>query len=266
MTDVIGENGISISPLPSRLLSLVETGVAVLHVTISKDGYELLCSTSQAYPKLGLVPHKKYFIDEFIELTRKFGVPTERLIIRPRNEPTKSGFVPSGGNKITNLEEARALNRTRNLGTIVKGGVSNQLPRSSLCYKDFARKDFNEFVARTYLVADSISNQKASARISSSVKLGVKGAKNLDQWWSGASSSQRWDVLTNRKLVGEVPKGGDAFELTPQMHEALSRLNCPFRAVEGELQGSDTEDGEETGGVSFSTNDVNEKQKEEAAY
>jgi hypothetical protein len=256
MDSIIDGRGISISPISKRLLSLVEAGVAVLHLTISKDGYEMLVSPSKQYPQLGLEVHKKYLLEEFLDLSRKIQILDTKQVKAKGKEPAfQSVFYRQ---RIESLEDAKVLNDFGTLSVVeTRGGLKNQLPQDSLTYWDLGREFTNELQARAFLVADKIGTPTLVGRIRGVKELHVPNANSLKDWWMKATSVQKWILLTSRSKRGKTSPSMQAYKegLTPAWSARLDDLQCPFRDPESYLEEQISSEGEEVyeGGISFSS-------------
>jgi hypothetical protein len=100
-------------------------------------------------------------------------------------------------------------------------GVLNRYPDDSLVKQDFKREDIKDFQARTTCVANAIGAAKAVSRIATDSRLSVPGADNLEDWWTGATSLQKAQLLTLRKKL-------DVFTAKLQ-YERLHQIASPFR-------------------------------------
>jgi hypothetical protein len=241
-------------------LDLVESGAALLHMTISKDGYELLVSVSQPHPRLGLQNHKKYYVDEFIELTQKLNVSSPATSPKSRESNEASSRSGSGSYRvgIKTLRDAKNLNETSRLSVITtRGGLKNSLPQDSLTYWDLGRSNFDELQARAFLVAEKLGDKKLLSRIYSDGSLSVAGATDIGSWWEGSNAHQRWNLLSTSSKAGK-PVGSNPNGLNAIFKNNLELLKCPFQdpkaVLDHEAAVSDSE--EETqyiGGTSITS-------------
>jgi len=246
---------VSVDPLA---LSNVRNGlIESLHVRIDKSGFKTMMVPGKnligsgpfhSYKKFDLELGLAYIRQNMIGMNDAVLSPTSSPKVEKKGgkvsfqaEPEKSVGIPE------TWAEASDLIRTYDLRSIKRNGVMNILPRDSITRYEFTRPD-PLLVARIISVAREIGEPKAVSRITSDLSMRIDGCGSLHEWWQSASSEQRWQLLTIRKVSGEAKEG------LPENVRRLLNVECPFKDTHFEVETLDSE-GEESsyGGVSFAS-------------
>jgi len=226
-----------ISDIPARLKHLIDNDIAVAHITVGKEGYEILVRSTQHHPKLGITTHKMYYVDEFLDLTSK--ISSAPMLDSP---PTSPGRIQREvGQEVSNLAEATERIKARHLNVVNKAGITNQLSPSSLNYMDLAHPELADLQARAYYVAHKLGAAKIASRIASNDEFTIIGCRSVSEWWDRASPEQRFRVLSDSKSRGKAPPTCTE-GLSPTYGLRMARLHCPFRNAEALLAKKEEED------------------------
>jgi hypothetical protein len=127
------------------------------------------------------------------------------------------------------------------LGTPVSisiNDVKNQLPETSLCWKDLVHLNKDDLDRRVHAVADALGAPKIIAKISCGDFTTMRNT--LAEWWEAAESIELWTILTTAKRVGSLPPSHEGLEdkLRDRLHEGSN----PFRAFNPDYQVDSEED------------------------
>lgn len=216
-----------------RVLSLVANGVVTLHLTVSKDGYELLCAPNQPHPKLGVYPHQKYKGDQIVRVLAKTLPQSERANLPGSSKnpaeigvsPLPGGLPPVRRGPMNYYDAAKLVQR---YSTYVNSatGVQEILSPSHMTNKHFEACDYNLEVCQAWAtyVAAKKTPTKAVAQIRSSRDLRIPGCDDLVSWWQESGPSSRF------ALLGKGTHAPDA-----KRDLVLSRLDCPFQGTPLEI-------------------------------
>jgi hypothetical protein len=103
------------------------------------------------------------------------------------------------------------------------GNSGEQLPKRSLCKRDFDGTSDNALKARISSVAKEIGDDRARGRIGS-LRLMVEGVDKFAAWWKQALPNDKMRLLADKKAIDQ---------LDPQDILRFSRLTeeCPFRGT-----------------------------------
>lgn len=241
--------------LPPRIRELLEGGVITVDFHLTQDGLDLWGRCTQPHPRLGLTTFQSYDLYTLMgELDKVKITPkpkaTEGVKIPPVSSPSskekkKAEMDPSLISKrVLSLGDAIAFDRKQRVGSIKLNGVTNNLPKSSLCYRDFLR-DIDFVQARAFLVSEQLGASVIRSRISTSDSLYMDSVRDIGSWWELANPSQRLQVLATASSLGQRVVDDTT------VSELLRNLQCPFqdpettvvsKAVEREEEGFPTLD------------------------
>lgn len=216
--------------LPSVVMPLLANGTLTVSIHLSKDGIEHWYRSVQSHPRLGVKTNTAMTLEDVVSFFGPGSKYTGKSTLPFREAAPPSGD-PLNSVVVDNMEKAIQRSTLKNLNSIYRNGVSNQLPSDSLSWWDLGREDYDDFAARAFLVARKIGEARITSRISSDATKGllIKGAHSLDEWWFRANSQQRWEVLSTQSKRGDTPK--TCLEgLKNSYLRRLELLPCPFRA------------------------------------
>jgi len=240
----LGRNSSLKQLISEEALSLLDAGIINIGVHYAKDGFEIFARCSLPHPRLAITSYQSYDVEELVQLLRKAAktVPHRQKGATAREESGESSKALAH-TKVHDLAAAREHARNRSLDTVNLMGVSNSMPKASLNALDFNRDD-DDLQARAFLVADAIGEPKLVAKIATDSSLKVRGAGGLYPWWAGASSLQKWKLLTNAKKAQSSHR-----KVTETDLHRLNLLSAPFQEPEeGVFRCSSSSSGEEEGG------------------
>lgn len=124
------------------------------------------------------------------------------------------------------------------------GKNETELPKRSLCVKDFEGTTDAKLLARIQSVAKEIGSEKAKGRIGS-LRLMIAGSDTFDKWWTAASSEDKVRLLTDKKQY-------DQLQAAFRARVGVVCSQCPFQGTvptpapkEGEEEEEQDEEEEE---------------------
>jgi hypothetical protein len=261
-------------PCSKRIRDLISNGVITVSVHIARDGHEVWARCTQPHPRLGLRTSTSYQLEEIEELLVKVPTKSVSFIETSDSSPHKeskrkssikvspetilqrndSGALKSFGKRpivipdgntpkdlgFKDRNEALKFCGLRNLGVVVKNGVTNVLAAESLTPEDFNRPA-RELYARTCAITERVPASKFVSRIASSPSLTVKGSQSLADWWNMSEAPQKFILMTRSKLFPRNAKG--EVHMSGSWLSKIHSLPCPFRDAETQM-------GQPEGGVS----------------
>lgn len=220
--------------IPKNIRDLVDDGTITVHIDVSRNGEDVWCRSVQPHPGLGILTNQSMTFDEVLATLgtgSRYKGKTTFPLINPALQKVSQMSEASARQVVSSLEDAQNRAALRNLMVLNRGGVANALPSDSLTWWDIGREDYDDFVARAFLVASKLGNQKLRARIETSAELRIDGCGGLEKWWFLASPGQRWSLLTTSSKRGNTPK--TCLEgLKSSYKNRLALLPCPFRGSE----------------------------------
>jgi len=239
--------------ISDRIQELISAGVVTLDAHFARNGIEVRGRTVQLHTKLGLAPHASYELGLLEQKLAKVAVPPSPMNVRTSltTDPIKGprpgsaadyeqygvgGVSLSGGRPDKNLDFAIQSAARLSLDQVTRGGVKNFLSHETLHVMDLERKDMDHLWFRTCQVADKIGTNRLVSRINAQrSQLNVEGAANLDEWWEGSTSIQKWTLLTSKKKAGKYSGSDDPEKFPPSKLARLQHLGHPFREPETEV-------------------------------
>jgi hypothetical protein len=157
-----------------------------------------------------------------------------------------AALIKSGLDKDTDypvgvlIETARSLDL---VGRKAKSGVradgGQELPKKSLCDRDFSEEALPRLQQRCNTVAEAAGGGVLIGRVRSAGKFAGKVTTSFQDWWRTAPPQDRLLSLADARNRGKI---------TPEMFAAMANLQCPFRGtlefvVAEEEEGSGGEEG-----------------------
>jgi len=236
--------------MPPLIKNLVLSGVVTFHCDYSRDGPDFYFRSVLQHPRLGIRTNQSMTTDEVYSA---FGPGSKYAGKTAKTQaPYLSfGLTPNPDIVVDSHEKALQRAGLKNLNVLVRNGSATTLPKDSLSYWDVGREDFDDFVARCFLVASQIGNSRIRSRIMSDpafYSIGGKTITDLKEWWFKADATQRWGVLTSSKKMGIPPSNGSGpYNLKPTYVKRLEMVPCPFSAPSFEIPLSSEEDEDEEG-------------------
>jgi len=124
------------------------------------------------------------------------------------------------------------------------GKSETDLPKRSLCPKDFEGTSDAKLLGRIQAVAREIGSEKAKGRIGS-LRLMIAGQDTFQKWWTAASSEDKTRLLTDKKQY-------DQLQAAFRARVGVVCSQCPFQGTvptpapleEGEEEDQDEEEEE----------------------
>lgn len=241
------ESGIVVR-IPNSVSDLVRSGVITVSVYITADGTELSARAVQPHPKLGVQTNTNYDMATIARVLRKVDRVTSQPKVKFEDEVNDQahGLGSSPFTSLT-LNRAKEIAAKHDLLSVTRNGIKNQLPSDSLSWWDLMRSDPKELAVRALLVAEKIGTPKIVSRIHTAPdKLGVVGARDLNQWWEKATPEQRFRCLTTSSRLQKPPHGNSMENLSSRFAYRLAGLQCPFRNAETPLDQAENRDEEDS--------------------
>jgi hypothetical protein len=212
--------------LSPRALSLVNAGVIVIDIHLTRDGPDVWSRVTQPHPRLGVRTNQSFPVEDLLNMLEKVSLPGRK---KERQNYPLTSEVLRHSNTAMPFKEALALAKSKNLSSFKQpNGVENLLSPESLTFLDLERTR-REFEARVVLVTHKIGQAKLLSRIATSDVLNISGCDTMEEWWSRATAAQKWGLLTTSKkdLHGKKRDGSDA-----KIELLLTGLQCSFRNPE----------------------------------
>lgn len=214
-----------------RIKELVANGVITIGAHITREGNDIWARVVQPHPRLGIMTHTSYTLEEIEAKLEKYSLPSFTSKVTPTHCPNNVkaadelyGFKDSS--------DAASFAR-KNLREVKKGSIRNKLPLDSLVPTDF---DMNgrDLFARTCLISEHITTSKIVARITTQRdRLTVARSSNLEEWWRNATYLQKIILLTRSK---HLPKQADGqVRIHGYWLDKFESLPCPFRDAETQM-------------------------------
>lgn len=214
--------------LSARSVELIVSGEMSVSFHLTSTGVDSWARSLKPHPRLGVATHTSFEVDQLTDLLRKVVTDKGGVQLPIRKEKVKVPIEKDSMNPSQVIHEVERLG----LGTHKNPtGVTTQLPKGSLTYIDLIRGG-RDLSLRAQAVAIAITHQKAVARITTGITLGVTGARDLHEWWAKSSASQKWTLLTKGKAAGSPPKTCGSDGLNERFRTTLQDLKCPFRDPE----------------------------------
>jgi len=222
-----------------RIKNLVEDGVITVGAFITRDGNELYARSVQPHPKLGIVTHKSYTLEEIEGLLIKVG---------PRSLPEKGGVRLSADDVHTSSADIGPLKYgfqgfgdAASHGSklrVNKAGVINFLPKDSITPYDLGLTEKDIF-ARMCQVTSAGSAKFVSKIASDPVNFRVKGASDLAEWWRRASPTQRVLLLVKTRHFEKTKTG--QVRIHGRWLDRVQEISCPFQDAETQVDRAEEE-------------------------
>jgi hypothetical protein len=229
-----------------RIKDLVRSGVITIGVHITSDGTDVWVRTVQPHPRLDIKTYESMtLLEAETRLSKVSTHASSGLSLRPVK---KTAPPPSGEEGEFNFLGFESVPDAVSFGKQVKeyrtdGGVRNKLPLDSLTPHDLG-SPVKTLYARACSVADRLGTAKIVSRIATKPdSLGVQGCRNLAEWWSGSTATQRLVILSHAKVFQRQAGG---IRIKNHWIDQLEQLPCPFRQAEAQVGQSEAGPSAET--------------------
>lgn len=239
-----------------RIRELVANGVITIGAHITRDGTDVWARSVQPHPRLGVQTHNSYTLEEIETLLAKVEVQpfkNAEEVIASSSKLEGSASLSSFG--YSSVEDAISHCERRALrNCITAGGLTNLLPIHSLAPGDLDRP-VRDLYARACSVAQVLGPKIVSHITSQRDTLAVSGARDLTEWWEGASPQKRLIVLSRSKYFPGNREGRTLIH--GYWLDKLEALPCPFQDAETQVGQPEEEISaiEEEGSPSYSSAD-----------
>jgi hypothetical protein len=171
---------------------------------------------------------------EFTPLGVKVGCRIEKSLLNDGETTDTIIAVVDAKNRIIN----KGLWTPGRPGVNKPSATKDLLPQKSICKDDFKGTD-DEVKARILAVAKNIGDTTARGRIGS-LKMMIEGVDTFENWWKGASASEKSRLLSDKKHH-------DTFSDADHIRLANLARICPFRGTVPTLNQNEEEEESEAG-------------------
>jgi len=215
-----------------RIRELISNGVITVGVHITRDGNDVWARAVQPHPKLGVLTSTRYSLDEIEQKLESVSVYSLKKSSLPEHPSKVIAVAAQSLYGFKDLGEAIVYAHKR-LAESKRNGVRNKLPLDSLTPHDLDLPQRYLF-ARTAAVGDHLTSAKVASRINSQREtLSVKGAQNLQEWWTRASATQKVMLLTKSRHLSD--KGDRQVRIHGYWLDKFETMPFPFWEAEAQV-------------------------------